>query len=62
MVSSRMTKAGYSYINIDDGYFGGRDEKNQPLTNLERFPNGMKVVSLCIKATLAGKSIFSTNA
>ena len=25
MVDSGMTKAGYQYINIDDGYFGGRD-------------------------------------
>jgi alpha-galactosidase len=25
MVSSGMKEAGYTFINIDDGYFGGRD-------------------------------------
>ncbi|GAO29019.1 alpha-galactosidase precursor [Geofilum rubicundum JCM 15548] len=25
MVANGMMEAGYSYINIDDGYFGGRD-------------------------------------
>jgi hypothetical protein len=25
MISSGMYKAGYRFVNIDDGYFGGRD-------------------------------------
>ncbi|WP_240915518.1 glycoside hydrolase family 27 protein [Polaribacter sp. 20A6] len=45
MVSSGMADAGYSYVNIDDGFFGGRDEKGNLLVHKERFPNGMKVVS-----------------
>ncbi|OAD42222.1 glycoside hydrolase family 27 protein [Polaribacter atrinae] len=45
MVSSGMADAGYSYVNIDDGFFGGRDEKGNLLVHPERFPNGMKVIS-----------------
>lgn len=33
LVSSRLYAAGYRYINIDDGYFGGRDEKGNLLTD-----------------------------
>jgi len=42
LVSSGLKDAGYSYINIDDGYFGGRDEKGKLMAHPERFPNGMK--------------------
>lgn len=45
MVSSGMAAAGYSYVNIDDGFFGGRDNQGNLLVHKERFPNGMKVVS-----------------
>ena len=42
MASNGMKEAGYQYINIDDGYFGGRDSKGNLLAHPERFPNGMK--------------------
>jgi alpha-galactosidase len=42
MVSTGMKEAGYSYINIDDGYFGGRDAKGNLMVNLKKFPKGMK--------------------
>ncbi|MCG2462436.1 glycoside hydrolase family 27 protein [Flavobacteriaceae bacterium F89] len=42
MVSSGMKEAGYTYINIDDGYFGGRDKAGKIVPHPERFPNGMK--------------------
>jgi len=42
MVSSGMKDAGYSYINIDDGYFGGRDTSGNLLSHPEKFPSGMK--------------------
>jgi alpha-galactosidase len=42
MVSSGMKKAGYSFVNIDDGYFGGRDENGNIIPHPSRFPNGMK--------------------
>ena len=45
MVSTGMKDAGYSYINIDDGYFGGRDANGKIKSHPERFPNGMKVIS-----------------
>ena len=45
MVSLGLKKAGYSFINIDDGYFGGRDVKTgQLLVHPTRFPYGLKPV------------------
>lgn len=45
MVSSGMAEVGYSYINIDDGFFGGRDGHGNLIVHKERFPNGMKVIA-----------------
>ncbi|MFD1614014.1 glycoside hydrolase family 27 protein [Gelatiniphilus marinus] len=45
MVSSGMADVGYAYVNIDDGFFGGRDSEGNLLVHPERFPNGMKVIS-----------------
>jgi alpha-galactosidase len=42
MVDLNLTEAGYRFINIDDGYFGGRDSNGQILAHKERFPSGMK--------------------
>lgn len=42
MVEKGLKDAGYSYINIDDGYFGGRDKNGNLLIHEERFPNGLK--------------------
>lgn len=42
MLSSGLKDVGYSYINIDDGYFGGRDENGKIKAHKERFPSGMK--------------------
>ena len=44
MVASGLKDAGYTYINIDDGYFGGRDEDGNLLIHPTRFPNGMRPV------------------
>ncbi|MBR0534213.1 MAG: alpha-galactosidase [Bacteroidales bacterium] len=45
MVSTGLADAGYNHINIDDGYFGGRDQQTgQLLIHPTRFPNGMKKV------------------
>lgn len=41
MASSGMMDAGYEYINVDDGYFGGRDADGVLYAN-EKFPSGMK--------------------
>lgn len=41
-----LLKAGYTHINIDDGYFGGRDkETGKLLIHPTRFPNGLKPVA-----------------
>ena len=45
MVSQGLNEVGYRYVNIDDGFFGYRDEKGVLHTHPERFPNGMKVVA-----------------
>ncbi len=42
MVSSGLQKAGYNYINIDDGFFGYRDSTGILQTHHERFPNGLR--------------------
>ena len=44
MVSKGYMAAGYKFINIDDGYFGGRDEDGHLLIHPQCFPNGMKGV------------------
>lgn len=45
MVSLGLSKLGYNYINIDDGFWGGRDADGKIMYNKKRFPNGMKVVA-----------------
>ncbi len=45
MLTSQLINLGYSYINIDDGFFGGRDNNGNLLVHKERFPNGMKSLS-----------------
>lgn len=44
MVSLGLKQAGYSYVNIDDGYFGGRSEDGTLHINGSRFPMGMRPV------------------
>lgn len=45
MVSKGLRKAGYRYINIDDGYFGGRNAGTGELRiHPTRFPNGLRPV------------------
>ncbi len=45
MVASGMYDAGYRFINIDDGYFGGRSESGQLLEDKQKFPSGMKALA-----------------
>ncbi len=54
MVSKGLKAVGYQYINIDDGYFGGRDpQTGQLLIHPTRFPNGLKgIVDLIHKKGL----------
>jgi len=45
MVSSGMRSAGYEYVFIDDGWQGGRDNKNNIIPDLQKFPSGMKTLA-----------------
>ncbi len=45
LVSSGLKEAGYNFINIDDGFFGGRDEQGNIIPHPTRFPNGMKMLA-----------------
>lgn len=45
LVSTGLAECGYCYLNIDDGYFGGRDAAGKLKFHKERFPNGMRVVA-----------------
>lgn len=42
MESLGFKDCGYNHINIDDGFFGGRDENGKLLIHPERFPNGLR--------------------
>lgn len=44
LVSSGMYAAGYRFINIDDGYFGGRDGSGKLYVNKKKFPSDMYVL------------------
>ncbi|HOZ84271.1 MAG TPA: glycoside hydrolase family 27 protein [Niabella sp.] len=48
MKSSGLYEAGYRYINIDDGYFGGRDQNGKLFEDKEKFPSGMKALATYI--------------
>lgn len=45
LVQTGLKDVGYNHINIDDGYFGGRDENTRMLKfHPKRFPKGLKNV------------------
>lgn len=45
LVASGLAACGYTYLNMDDGFFGGRDAEGRLLFHPERFPNGIKPVA-----------------
>ena len=45
MVAKGLKEVGYTYVNIDDGYFGGRDaQTGHLLIHPTRFPHGLRPV------------------
>lgn len=44
MKEKGLLDAGYCYVNIDDGFFGGRDADGHLLAHPDRFPDGLKPV------------------
>ncbi len=59
MVTLGLDKVGYSYINTDDGFFGGRDKKGNLLVHKQRFPNGMKALAKYIHSKGLKAGIYS---
>ena len=59
MASNGMKDAGYSYINMDDGFFGGRDENGDLKAHPTRFPSGMKSLADYIHAKGFKAGIYS---
>ncbi|WP_242921193.1 glycoside hydrolase family 27 protein [Pontibacter liquoris] len=45
MVASGMVEAGYNYIFIDDGWQGGRDNRNNIIADPAKFPSGIKALA-----------------
>lgn len=45
LVNSGLAECGYIYANMDDGFFGGRDENGHLKFHKERFPNGIKCIA-----------------
>lgn len=45
LVSTGLRDAGYVYLNIDDGYFDGRDADGNIKVKADKFPGGMKALA-----------------
>ena len=59
MVKTGLKDAGYTFINTDDGFFGGRDKQGNLLVHKERFPNGMKSLAKYIHSKGLKAGIYS---
>lgn len=59
MASNGMKEAGYRFINIDDGFFGGRDAEGNLFSYDLRFPSGMKSLADYIRAKGLKPGIYS---
>lgn len=59
IANSGMKEVGYMFVNIDDGYFGGRDESGDLLVHKERFPLGMKALATYIHSKGLKAGIYS---
>ena len=59
MATNGLKAAGYTYVNIDDGFFCGRDKDGKLLIHPTRFPNGLKPVVERIHALGLKAGIYS---
>lgn len=59
MVSLNLTEFGYQYINIDDGFYGGRDAQGRIVSHPSRFPSGMKNLASYIHSRGLKAGIYS---
>jgi len=59
MEASGMVKAGYRYIMIDDGWQGGRDNKNNIIPDPKKFPSGIRALADYVHAKGIKLGIYS---
>lgn len=59
LVASGLDRCGYTQVNIDDGFFGGRDFSGRLFCHPERFPRGMRPVVEAIHALGLRAGIYS---
>lgn len=59
MAKNGMKEAGYRFINIDDGFFGGRDAEGNLFCYDLRFPSGMKSLADYIRTKGLKPGIYS---
>lgn len=59
LITHGLKEIGYRYINIDDGFFGYRNNKGVMQTHPERFPNGLKHISEYIHSLGLKAGIYS---
>lgn len=59
MIASGMVKAGYQYIFIDDGWQGGRDNRNNIIPDPIKFPSGIRALADYIHARGMKLGIYS---
>ena len=59
MITSGLYDAGYRYVNIDDGYFGGRDSAGNLFVDTQKFPSGMKALVTYIHSKKLKAGIYS---
>ncbi|MGQ1927953.1 alpha-galactosidase [Ornithobacterium rhinotracheale] len=59
LVKLGLNKIGYQYINIDDGFFDGRNPDGSLNLNKERFPNGLKPIAEYIHSKGLKAGIYS---
>lgn len=59
MISSGLFDAGYRFVNIDDGYFGGRDADGKLFSDKIKFPSGMKSLAEYIHSKKLKAGIYS---
>ena len=45
LVDTGLSECGYKYLNMDDGFQGGRDSNGRIRFHKERFPNGIKIIA-----------------
>lgn len=59
LVSTGLKEYGYTYLNVDDGFFGGRDKNGHLKFHKERFPNGIKVIADYVHSLGLNAGIYS---